>query len=69
MRMTTQVRPDTRTGYIHLTIISNQCCALLILMKEIFPKEKVTKYNSHRFEHGINLGVLGWSKQDWFISL
>ena len=25
---------------IHLTIIFNQCCVLVILMQEIFPKEK-----------------------------
>ena len=51
--------PDMRTDCIHLTIISNQCCVLVILMQEIFPKGKVTKYNSHCFEHGINWGVLG----------
>ena len=34
--------PDTclRIGSIHLTIISHQCCVLIILMQEIFPKEK-----------------------------
>ena len=32
--------PDRRANYIHLTVISNQCCVLVILMQEIFPKEK-----------------------------
>ena len=32
--------PDTHTIYIHLTIISNQCWILVILMQEIIPKEK-----------------------------
>ena len=32
--------PDTRTDCIHLSIIYNQCCVLVILMQEIFPKGK-----------------------------
>ena len=32
--------PDMRTDCIHLTIIFNQCCVLVLLGQEIFPKEK-----------------------------
>ena len=32
--------PDTHIDCIHLTIIFNQCFVLVILMQEIFPKEK-----------------------------
>ena len=46
---------DMHTDYIHLTIISSRCC-FLNLMQEML-KRKVAKYNSHRFEHSINLGV------------
>ena len=31
---------NTNTDCIHLTIISYQCCFSVILMQEIFPKEK-----------------------------
>ena len=44
---------------IQLTIISNQCCVLVILMQEIYPDGKGTECNFHRFEHGMNLEVFG----------
>ena len=32
--------PDMRTDSINLTILSHQCCLLVILKEEIFSKEK-----------------------------